>query len=144
MNNLKLHVWRQDGPDDRGHMVVYQARNLSPDMSVLEMLDQVNEQLIEGGDEPIVFDHDCREGICGSCSMVINGVPHGPESASTTCQTFLRSFEDGSNIFLEPFRAAAFPVIKDLMVDRTAFDRIIYFFRVESRFRLNKYSLYPT
>ena len=125
MINLKLHVWRQDGPDDKGRMVAYQARNLSTDMSVLEMLDQVNEELIESGDEPIVFDHDCREGICGSCSMVINGVPHGPEKASTTCQTFLRSFEDGSDIFLEPFRATAFPVIKDLMVDRSAFDRII-------------------
>ena len=125
MTNLKLHVWRQDGPDDKGRMVAYQARNLSPDMSVLEMLDQVNEELIQAGDEPIVFDHDCREGICGSCSMVINGVPHGPEKASTTCQTFLRSFEDGSDIYLEPFRATAFPVIKDLMVDRSAFDRII-------------------
>ena len=125
MTNLKLHVWRQDGPDDKGRMVAYQARNLSPDMSVLEMLDQVNEELIQGGDEPIVFDHDCREGICGSCSMVINGVPHGPEKASTTCQTFLRSFEDGSDVYLEPFRATAFPVIKDLMVDRSAFDRII-------------------
>ena len=125
MINLKLHVWRQDGPDDKGRMVAYQARNLSPDMSVLEMLDQVNEELIESGDQPIVFDHDCREGICGSCSMVINGVPHGPEKASTTCQTFLRSFEDGSDIYLEPFRATAFPVIKDLMVDRSAFDRII-------------------
>ena len=125
MINLKLHVWRQDGPDDNGRMVAYQARNLSTDMSVLEMLDRVNEELIESGDEPIVFDHDCREGICGSCSMVINGVPHGPEKASTTCQTFLRSFEDGSDIYLEPFRATAFPVIKDLMVDRSAFDRII-------------------
>jgi succinate dehydrogenase / fumarate reductase iron-sulfur subunit len=125
MINLKLHVWRQDGPDDKGGMVVYQARNLSPNMSVLEMLDQVNEGLIEDGDEPIVFDHDCREGICGSCSMVINGVPHGTEKASTTCQTFLRSFENESDVYLEPFRATAFPVIKDLMVDRSAFDRII-------------------
>jgi len=125
MISLKLHVWRQDGPEAKGRMVAYHARKLSTDMSILEMLDQVNEQLIESGDDPIVFDHDCREGICGSCSMVINGVPHGPEKASTTCQTFLRSFEDGSNIFLEPFRATAFPVIRDLMVDRSAFDRIV-------------------
>ena len=125
MIRLNLHVWRQDGPGDKGRMVAYQARNLSPDMSVLEMLDQLNEGLIEGGDEPIVFDHDCREGICGSCSIVINGVPHGPEKASTTCQTFLRNFEDGSDVYLEPFRASAFPVIKDLMVDRSAFDRIV-------------------
>ena len=94
-------------------------------MSVLEMLDQVNDELIERGESPIVFDHDCREGICGSCSMVINGTPHGPEKASTTCQTFLRSFNDGDELYLEPFRAAAFPVIRDLMVDRSAFDRII-------------------
>lgn len=125
MMTLQLHVWRQDGPEDEGRMAAYEARDLSPDMSVLEMLDHVNEQLIAAGDEPIVFDHDCREGICGSCSMVINGVPHGPNKASTTCQTFLRSFEDGSDLYLEPFRASAFPLIKDLMVDRTAFDRII-------------------
>lgn len=122
---LKLHVWRQKGSSDQGRMVSYAADNLSEDMSLLEMLDQVNEQLIEAGQDPIAFDHDCREGICGSCSMVINGVPHGPEKASTTCQTFLRSFKDGDELYLEPFRATAFPVIKDLMVDRSAFDRII-------------------
>lgn len=122
---LKLHVWRQDGPNSQGRMVEYTADNLSADMSLLEMLDQVNEQLVAEGDDPIVFDHDCREGICGSCSMVINGVPHGPEKAATTCQTFLRSFKDGDELYLEPFRATAFPVIKDLMVDRSAFDRII-------------------
>ena len=127
MINLKLHVWRQENADDDGRMVSYAAQNLSTDMSVLEMLDQVNEDLIQEGKDPIVFDHDCREGICGSCSMVINGVPHGPEKASTTCQmvSFLRSFEDGSDVYLEPFRASAFPVVKDLMVDRSAFDRIV-------------------
>ena len=106
-------------------MVSYPAHDLSPDMSVLEMLDKVNEELLIAGEEPVVFDHDCREGICGSCSMVINGIPHGPQKASTTCQTFLRSFQDGDDLYLEPFRAAAFPVVKDLMVDRSAFDRII-------------------
>ncbi len=125
MINLTLHVWRQQGPQDVGRMVSYSAANMSTDMSVLEMLDQVNEQLIEQGKDPIVFDHDCREGICGSCSMVINGIPHGPQKASTTCQTFLRSFRDGDHIYLEPFRAAAFPIIKDLMVNRSALDRII-------------------
>lgn len=122
---LNLHVWRQDGPDATGRMVEYTAENLTPDMSMLEMLDQVNERLIAEGDDPIVFDHDCREGICGSCSMVINGVPHGSERAATTCQTFLRSFADGDELYLEPFRARAFPIVKDLMVDRSAFDRII-------------------
>lgn len=125
MISLNLHVWRQSGPDNDGQMVVYPAKDLLPDMSVLEMLDHVNEQLIEKGDDPIVFDHDCREGICGSCSMVINGVAHGSNKASTTCQTFLRSFQDGSEVYLEPFRASAFPIIKDLMVDRSALDRII-------------------
>ena len=123
--NLKLHVWRQHDPDDSGRMQIYEARGLSTEMSVLEMLDQVNDDLIERGEAPIAFDHDCREGICGSCSMVINGVPHGPEKAATTCQTFLRSFRDGQELYLEPFRAAAFPVIQDLMVDRSAFDRIM-------------------
>ena len=123
--NLTLHVWRQTGADDQGRMVSYPANELSPDMSVLEMLDKINDELTQEGEEPIAFDHDCREGICGSCSMVINGVAHGPEKASTTCQTFLRSFPDGAHVYLEPFRAAAFPILKDLMVDRSALDRII-------------------
>ncbi len=125
MMNLTLHVWRQPSTDQPGRMVRYEARDVTPDMSVLEMLDQVNEGLIEAGEAPIAFDHDCREGICGSCSMVINGVPHGSEKASTTCQTFLRSFRDGDQLYLEPFRAAAFPILRDLVVDRSAFDRII-------------------
>ncbi len=123
--NLTVHVWRQDRSDNQGEMLAYPAHNLSPDMSVLELLDKINEELIATGNEPVVYDHDCREGICGSCSMVINGVPHGPQKASTSCQTFLRNFRDGDNLYLEPFRAAAFPIIKDLMVDRSAFDRII-------------------
>jgi succinate dehydrogenase / fumarate reductase iron-sulfur subunit len=122
---LNLHVWRQASPHEPGRMVCYPANDLSPDMSVLEMLDKVNEELIARGEDPVVFDHDCREGICGSCSMVINGIPHGPQKASTTCQTFLRSFRSGEDVYLEPFRAASFPIIKDLMVDRSAFDRII-------------------
>ena len=122
---LKLHVWRQNGPESPGRMIAYDAENLTEDMSLLEMLDQVNEQLVADGEDPIVFDHDCREGICGSCSLVVNGVPHGTEEAATTCQTFLRSFKDGDELFLEPFRATAFPIIRDLMVDRSAFDRII-------------------
>lgn len=123
--NLTVHVWRQARCEDRGTMVAYSASNLSRDMSVLELLDQINEELLAKGDEPIIFDHDCREGICGSCSMVINGIPHGPQKASTSCQTFLRNFEDGDDLYLEPFRATAFPIVKDLMVDRSAFDRII-------------------
>ena len=122
---LTLHVWRQQGPGNQGRLVTYEAQDLTPDMSMLEMLDQVNEQLIQQGQDPIAFDHDCREGICGSCAMVINGVPHGSEKAATTCQTFLRSFADGDQLYLEPFRAAAFPIVKDLVVDRSAFDRII-------------------
>ena len=123
--NLTVHVWRQACCEERGRMVPYPANDLSPDMSVLELLDKINEELLATVDEPVVFDHDCREGICGSCSMVINGIPHGPQKASTSCQTFLRNFRDGDNLYLEPFRAAAFPIIKDLMVDRSAFDRII-------------------
>lgn len=122
---LKLHIWRQDGPDNDGHLESVDVEGLSPGMSVLEMLDQVNDDLIESGKDPVAFDHDCREGICGSCSMAINGVPHGPETGATTCQTFLRSFDDGQELYLEPFRATAFPVIKDLMVDRSALDRIV-------------------
>ena len=122
---ITVHVWRQKSGEAKGGMVTYPARNLTPDMSILELLDQINDELITKGDDPVAFDHDCREGICGSCSMVINGVPHGSEKASTTCQTFLRSFRPGANLYLEPFRAAAFPVVKDLMVDRSALDRII-------------------
>ncbi len=122
--NFTLHVWRQKSPEDPGRMEVYPAENISPDTSFLEMLDLVNEQLIERGEEPIHFDHDCREGICGMCSLVINGVPHGPEQ-TTTCQLHMRSFSDGDEIYIEPWRARPFPVIKDLVVDRTAFDAII-------------------
>ena len=123
--NLTLHVWRQASPSDPGRMVTYQATNLSPEMSFLEMLDVVNEQLIGRGDMPIAFDHDCREGICGSCGMMINGVAHGPNPGTATCQLHLRSFRDGDAIYVEPWRARAFPVVKDLVVDRGAFDRII-------------------
>ncbi|QDV38183.1 succinate dehydrogenase/fumarate reductase iron-sulfur subunit [Tautonia plasticadhaerens] len=122
--NLTLHVWRQKGPAAAGRMVTYQARGVSPDQSFLEMLDGLNEELITKGEEPVAFDHDCREGICGSCGMVINGVAHGPEQ-TTTCQLHMRSFEDGDEIYIEPWRAEPFPVVRDLMVDRSAFDRII-------------------
>jgi succinate dehydrogenase / fumarate reductase iron-sulfur subunit len=123
--DLTLHVWRQKDAKSPGRMVVYPARDLSPDMSFLEMLDVVNLELIAQGQEPIAFDYDCREGICGMCSLVINGIPHGPEHAVTTCQTYLRSFQDGQHIWIEPWRAAAFPVLRDLIVDRSAFDRIM-------------------
>jgi succinate dehydrogenase / fumarate reductase iron-sulfur subunit len=123
--NLTLHVWRQPGPRDAGRFVTYQARDVSPDMSFLEMLDVVNEGLILKGEEPIAFDHDCREGICGACGMVINGRPHGPRERTTACQLHMRSFRDGDVLWLEPWRARAFPVVKDLIVDRGAFDRII-------------------
>jgi succinate dehydrogenase / fumarate reductase iron-sulfur subunit len=123
--NLTLHVWRQAGPDAKGRMVVYAANDISPDMSFLEMLDVVNDRLTQQGDVPIAFDHDCREGICGTCGMVINGVAHGPRRATTTCQLHLRHFFDGQEITVEPWRAKAFPVIKDLVVDRSAFDHII-------------------
>ena len=123
--NLKLRVWRQKNHDTPGQFVEYEARDVNPHMSFLEMLDVVNEDIVHRGGEPIAFDHDCREGICGACSCVINGEPHGPESKVTTCQTYLRSFHDGQIITIEPFRARAFPLIKDLIVDRTAFDRII-------------------
>jgi succinate dehydrogenase / fumarate reductase iron-sulfur subunit len=122
---LKLHVWRQKSAQTPGQMVEYNPDNISPDMSFLEMLDVVNQSLIKNGEEPIAFDHDCREGICGMCSLVINGQPHGPEKATTTCQLHMRKFKDGDTIYIEPFRAKAFPVIKDLVVDRSAFDRII-------------------
>ncbi|HEX8202095.1 MAG TPA: succinate dehydrogenase/fumarate reductase iron-sulfur subunit [Isosphaeraceae bacterium] len=123
--NLTLNVWRQKDRNSPGRFVTYDARDISPDMSFLEMLDVVNERLILRGDEPIAFDHDCREGICGQCGVVINGDPHGPRAATTSCQLHMRSFRDGDVLTIEPWRAHAFPVIKDLMVDRGAFDRII-------------------
>ena len=123
--NLTLHVWRQAGPAAPGRMERYEARDISPDMSFLEMLDTVNERLQEAGAEPIAFDHDCREGICGSCSLMINGVAHGPMKGTATCQLHMRSFADGDEIWIEPWRARPFPVIRDLCVDRGALDRII-------------------
>jgi succinate dehydrogenase / fumarate reductase iron-sulfur subunit len=122
---LRLKVWRQAGPSERGRIVEYDAPDISPDMSFLEMLDVVNERLIEKGDEPVAFDHDCREGICGSCSLMINGAAHGPMKGTATCQLHMRSFRDGDTILIEPWRAKAFPVIRDLIVDRGALDRII-------------------
>ncbi|HEX3274428.1 MAG TPA: succinate dehydrogenase/fumarate reductase iron-sulfur subunit [Gemmatimonadales bacterium] len=123
--NLTLHVWRQAGPDVPGRMERYEASDISPDMSFLEMLDVVNERLMETGQTPIAFDHDCREGICGSCSLMINGVAHGPNQGTATCQLHMRSFADGAQIQVEPWRARAFPVVRDLVVNRTALDRII-------------------
>ncbi len=122
---LNLKIWRQSGPQDKGQMVDYKVDNISPDMSFLEMMDVLNNELIEKGEDPVVFDHDCREGICGSCSMYINGEAHGPGRGITTCQLHMRSFKDGDTIYIEPWRAKAFPVIKDLSVDRSAFDRVI-------------------
>lgn len=122
--NLTLKVWRQKNAKTKGAFVTYKAERISPDMSFLEMLDVVNESLIRAGDDPIHFDHDCREGICGMCSLYINGHPHGPKRAITTCQLHMRTFHDGQTITIEPWRAGAFPVIKDLAVDRAAFDRI--------------------
>ena len=123
--NLKLKIWRQKGPNDKGHFQDYDAQNLSEHMSFLEMLDVVNEDLIKQGKDPVEFDHDCREGICGACSMVINGCAHGKDKMTTTCQLHLRRFKDGETVVIEPFRAKAFPVIRDLTVDRSALDRII-------------------
>jgi succinate dehydrogenase / fumarate reductase, iron-sulfur subunit len=123
--NLTLRVWRQSGPGTDGGLQEYKATDISPDMSFLEMLDVVNERLIEQGQIPIAFDHDCREGICGSCGMMINGIPHGPSRATATCQLHMRSFRDGDTIVIEPWRARAFPVIKDLVVNRGALDRIV-------------------
>ena len=123
--NLTLHVWRQKSSAERGKFVTYAAEDISPDMSFLEMLDIVNERLTAKGEDPIAFDHDCREGICGTCGVVINGSPHGPKKATTTCQLHMRSFRDGDTITIEPWRAGAFPVLRDLVVDRSAFDRII-------------------
>ncbi|RMG20725.1 MAG: succinate dehydrogenase/fumarate reductase iron-sulfur subunit [Deltaproteobacteria bacterium] len=122
--NLKLIVWRQAGPDAPGRMETYDAKGISPDSSFLEMLDLVNEDLIKAGKEPIVFDNDCREGICGCCGMMVNGVAHGPLPGVTVCQLHMRHFKDGDTIVIEPWRSRAFPVIKDLAVDRSAFDRI--------------------
>jgi succinate dehydrogenase / fumarate reductase iron-sulfur subunit len=123
--NLTLHVWRQPGPNATGAFETYQATDVSPEMSFLEMLDVVNEGLIARGQLPIAFDHDCREGICGSCGMMINGVAHGPMQGTATCQLHMRSFKDGDVVWIEPWRARAFPVIRDLCVNRGAFDRII-------------------
>lgn len=122
--NLTLRIWRQQGPTVKGKMVTYKITDISPDMSFLEMLDVLNEQLILQGDDPVAFDHDCREGICGMCGVMINGQAHGPQQ-TTTCQLHMRSFADGDTIDIEPWRATAFPIIKDLAVDRRAFDRII-------------------
>jgi succinate dehydrogenase / fumarate reductase iron-sulfur subunit len=120
-----LKIWRQEGLDKKGRLMTYQAQDVSPDMSFLEMLDVVNQQLILKGEQPIAFEYDCREGICGSCSLVINGAPHGPERGITTCQLYMRRFTDGATITIEPWRAKAFPIIKDLVVDRSALDRVM-------------------
>lgn len=123
--NLTLHVWRQPSRSAPGRMERYEAKDISPDMSFLEMLDVVNEELAVAGQEPIAFDHDCREGICGMCSLMINGVAHGPEKGTATCQLHMRSFKDGDDIVIEPFRSGSFPVVRDLCVDRSALDRVI-------------------
>ena len=122
---LTLHVWRQKTATDKGDFETYTLDKVSPESSFLEMLDQLNEQLLGKSSEPVAFDHDCREGICGACGMVVNGVPHGPKELTTTCQLHMRSFKDGDELWIEPWRARAFPVIRDLVVDRVAFDRII-------------------
>ena len=123
--NLTLHVWRQKGPNEPGKLEQYEAKNVSPDQSFLEMLDDVNEELIKTGKEPIVFDHDCREGICGMCSQVINGIPHGGQERTTVCQLHMRSFKNGDSIYIEPWIAVAFPILKDLIVDRSALEKIM-------------------
>ena len=123
--NLTLKIWRQKNAQDKGRIETYPMKDVSPDMSFLEMLDVLNEQLVEEGKVPVAFDHDCREGICGMCSLYINGQAHGPDRAITTCQLHMRSFKDGDTITIEPWRAAAFPVVKDLVVDRGSFDRIM-------------------
>ena len=122
---MKLHIWRQSGPEAKGAFEVYELDQVDEDMSFLEMLDVLNEQIIGSGGDPVTFDSDCREGICGACSCVINGRPHGPGHKSTTCQIRMRAFRDGDEIWIEPFRSRGFPIVKDLMVDREAFDRII-------------------
>ena len=123
--NLTLKIWRQKGANVKGKIVDYKVSDIGPDMSFLEMMDVLNTQIINNGEEPVAFDHDCREGICGSCSMYINGEAHGPGRAITTCQLHMREFKDGETIYIEPWRAKAFPVIKDLVVDRSSFDRVI-------------------
>lgn len=123
--HFKLKIWRQKNPKDKGRMVEVEAKDISPDTSFLEMLDLVNERLAQEGQEPVAFDSDCREGICGMCSLVINGVPHGPERGTATCQLHMRKFKDGQSIVIEPWRAKAFPIVKDLVTDRSAFDRVI-------------------
>ena len=123
--NFTLKIWRQKGPKEKGRFVTYEARDVSSDMSFLEMLDTVNQGLIVTGDDPVAFEQDCREGICGSCSLVINGTPHGPERGIATCQLYMRSFPDNTLITVEPWRARAFPIIKDLVVDRSALDRMM-------------------
>ncbi len=125
MINVILHVWRQANAADKGGFVRYEVKDVNPHMSFLEMLDTVNEGLITRGEEPIAFEHDCREGICGSCGLVINGTPHGPQRGAATCQVHMRSFKDRGEIWVEPWRAKAFPVLKDLIVDRSAFDRMV-------------------
>ncbi len=123
--DIVLHVWRQKSATDKGGFVRYDAKNVNEHMSFLEMLDRVNEELLQKGEEPIAFEHDCREGICGSCGLVINGSPHGPQRGAATCQLHMRTFKDGDEIWIEPWRARAFPVIKDLVVDRSPLDRIV-------------------
>ncbi len=122
---LKLHIWRQKNANDEGAFADYEVPNASPDMSFLELLDVLNEQILTAGGDPIAFDHGCREGICGTCGVVINGEPHGPRKATTACQLHMRSFKDGDELWIEPWRAQSFPVIRDLVVDRSAFDRIV-------------------
>ena len=122
---LRLHIWRQAGPHAEGMLKTYDVGNVSEHMSFLEMLDVLNEELMAKGEEPVAFDHDCREGICGTCGMVINGRPHGPVARTTVCQLHMRTFKDGDEIYIEPWRAKSFPVVKDLVVDRTPLDRII-------------------
>ena len=122
---LKLHVWRQNGPNDKGRLETYDAPDVSPDQSFLEMLDDVNQALAKDGKDVIAFDHDCREGICGTCSLYINGRPHGPDTEVTTCQLHMRKFKDGETIIIEPWRARPFKIIRDLVVDRSSFDKII-------------------
>lgn len=123
--NLTLNIWRQDGPNSQGAFKTYEVSDVSPSMSFLEMLDVLNTSLIKKGEEPVEFSHDCREGICGTCGLVINGRPHGPQTGTTTCQLHMRSYKDGDTLYIEPWRADAFPVLKDLTVDRSAFDRIM-------------------
>ncbi|MFM7094731.1 MAG: succinate dehydrogenase/fumarate reductase iron-sulfur subunit [Actinomycetota bacterium] len=125
LKDISLKIWRQSGPNDGGHFETYKVDEISDEASFLEMLDYLNERLINEGNEAIVFDHDCREGICGTCSLMINGQAHGPERATATCQLHMRKFKSGDSITIEPWRAKAFPIVKDLMVDRSAFDRIV-------------------